>query len=73
MSGYGRWPALAGTRSLEMLHKRVERLEKEAGVPAAELKQLFRRIEKADKEWRRCQERADKGEPEAGCQHCEEV
>ena len=34
-----------------MLHKRVERLEKEAGVPGAELKQLFRRIEKAGKEW----------------------
>jgi RNA polymerase primary sigma factor len=33
-----------------MLYKRFERLEKEAGVAAAELMQLFRRIETADKE-----------------------
>ncbi len=42
---------VGGNKSLEMLYKRVERLEKEAGVPGAELKQLFRRIEKAGKEW----------------------
>jgi RNA polymerase primary sigma factor len=39
-----------GSKGREMLYKRFERLEKEAGVAAAELMQLFRRIETADKE-----------------------
>ena len=41
---------VGGSKGREMLYKRIERIEKEAGVAAAEMKQLFRRIEKADKE-----------------------
>jgi RNA polymerase primary sigma factor len=40
------------SKGVEMLHKRIERIEKETGAHAPEIKQFFRRIEKADGEWR---------------------
>ena len=69
----GQAAGAGGSKGREMLYKRFDRIEKEAGVAATELKQQFLRIEKADKEMHRCKERADKGEPEAGGQYCEEV
>ena len=41
---------VGGSKGREMLYKRFDRLEKEAGVAAAELAQLFGRIQKAEKE-----------------------
>ncbi len=38
-------------KGLDMLYKRIARLEHEGGVGAAEMGRLFLRLEKADKEW----------------------
>src|SRR5208283_5134519 len=42
--------AAGGGKEREMLRQRLQRIEEEAGVPAAELKRFLQRIEKAERE-----------------------